>query len=257
MWRAERKPWSLLSGNEQSGIYRSKDAGDSWDKVEAGLPDGVVGRAAIAISPADSSRVWVLIEAEGDRGGLYRSDDGGDSFERINGDAKLRQRPWYYIHIFADTRDPNVIYGLNVRFFKSIDGGKSFDTQIQVQHGDNHDLWVSPDDPAVMISGNDGGASVSFDGGTTWSWQMNQPTAEIYRVFVDEQWPYRIYGSQQDNSTISVPSQGRVAWNRMPPDWYSVGGCESGHIAIDPRNTGRRLRGLLRRQHQSRRRRQG
>ncbi len=237
MWRAERKPWSLLSGNEQSGIYRSKDAGDSWDKVEAGLPDGVVGRAAIAISPADSSRVWVLIEAEGDRGGLYRSDDGGDSFERINGDAKLRQRPWYYIHIFADTRDPNVIYGLNVRFFKSIDGGKSFDTQIQVQHGDNHDLWVSPDDPAVMISGNDGGASVSFDGGTTWSWQMNQPTAEIYRVFVDEQWPYRIYGSQQDNSTISVPSQGRVAWNRMPPDWYSVGGCESGHIAIDPRNT--------------------
>ncbi len=237
MWRAERKPWSLLSGNEESGIYRSRDGGDSWSKVEAGLPDGVVGKAAIAISPADSKRIWVLIEAEGERGGLYRSDDGGDSFKRINGDAELRQRPWYYIHIYADTKDPNVIYGLNVRFFKSIDGGKSFDTQIQVQHGDNHDLWVSPDDPAVMISGNDGGASVTFDGGKSWSWQMNQPTAEIYRVFVDDHWPYRIYGSQQDNSTISVPSQGRVAWNRVPPDWYAVGGCESGHIAIDPRNT--------------------
>ena len=120
--------------------------------------------------------------------------------------------------------------------FKSVDGGKTFPRQFRPPHGDNHDLWINPDNPNNMIEANDGGANVSFDGGDSWSWQMNQPTAEIYRVFVDDQWPYRVYGSQQDNSTISVPSAGRTAWNRMPPNWYSVGGCESGHIAIDPRD---------------------
>ena len=125
---------------------------------------------------------------------------------------------------------------LNVGFFRSVDGGRTFAEGIRVPHGDNHDLWINPDDPLNMVQGNDGGANVTFDGGKSWSWQMNQPTAEIYRLVVDQQWPYRVYGSQQDNSTISVPSQGFVAWNRMPPDWNDVGGCESGHIAVDPRD---------------------
>ena len=235
-WRVERKPWALLSGNEDGGIFKSTDGGDSWNKLEGGLPTGLVGKIAVTVSPANSNRVWALIEAEGERGGVFRSDDAGEKWTRINGEAKLRQRPWYYLHIFADPRDENTVYALNTGFYKSIDGGKTFPIQSRVPHGDNHDLWINPNDPKVMINANDGGANVSFDGGESWSWQMNQPTAEIYRVFVDNQWPYRVYGPQQDNSTISVPSHGMVAWNRMPPEWYDVGGCESGHIAFDPDN---------------------
>lgn len=233
-WRAERKPWTMISGSEDGGIYRSTDGGDNWARVEGGLPtEGLIGKSAVAISPANSNRIWVLLEAEGETGGLYRSDDGGESWNRINGDANLRQRPWYYIHIFADPHDENTVYGLNVGFHKSIDGGKTFPERIRVPHGDNHDLWINPDDPQNMINANDGGANVSFDGGKSWTGQRNQETAEIYRVFVDDQWPYRIYGSQQDNSTISVPSRGGFS---VVPDWYSVGGCESGHIAVDPRD---------------------
>lgn len=235
-WRAERKPWALISGNEEGGIFKTTDGGDNWEQLEGGLPTGLVGKIAVTVSPANPERVWALIEAEGERGGVYRSDDAGESWSRINGDAKLRQRPWYYLHIYADPKDENTVYGLNTGFYKSIDGGKTFPIRITVPHGDNHDLWMNPNDPNTMINANDGGANISFDGGKSWSWQMNQPTAEIYRVFVDDQWPYRVYGPQQDNSTISVPSHGEVAWNRMPPEWYSVGGCESGHIAIDPRD---------------------
>jgi len=235
-WRAERKPWSLISGNEKGGIWKTTDGGDSWTKLEGGLPTGLVGKIDVSVSPANSNRVWALIEAEGERGGLYRSEDAGSSWKRINGDANLRQRPWYYIHIYADPQDENTVYALNTGFYKSIDGGVTWDTQISVPHGDNHDLWLNPDNPLNMINANDGGANVSFNGGGSWSWQMNQPTSEIYRVFVDNDWPYRIYGSQQDNSTISVPSQGGFGFNRGFPDWYSVGGCESGHIAIDPRD---------------------
>ncbi len=234
-WAAERKPWAMNSGSEDGGIYRSVDAGDNWKRLEGGLPTGLVGKTSVAVSPANSNRVWVLIEAEGDNGGVFRSDDAGESWTRINGDASLRQRPWYYIHIYADPKDENTVYALNTRFYKSIDGGKTFDQRITVPHGDNHDLWINPDDPMNMINANDGGANVSFNGGGAWSSIRNQPTAEIYRVFVDDQWPYRIYGSQQDNSTISVPSRaapGRV----VARDWYSVGGCESGHIAVDPRD---------------------
>ncbi len=232
-WRAERKPWTMISGSEDGGIYRSRDGGDTWDRVEGGLPTGLVGKTAIAISPPNPDRIWVLLEAEGERGGLYRSDDGGESWNRINGDANLRQRPWYYIHIYADPRDENTVYGLNVGFHKSIDGGRTFPERITVPHGDNHDLWINPDDPMNMVNANDGGANVSFDGGKSWTDLNGQETAEIYRVFVDDQWPYRIYGSQQDNSTISVPSRGGFG---VVPDWYSVGGCESGHIAVDPRD---------------------
>ncbi len=235
-WRAERKPWTIISGGDEGGIWKSTDGGDNWEKLAGGLPEGTQGKIGVAVSPANSSRVWALIEAEGEKGGVYRSDDAGKSWSRLNGEAKLRQRPWYYTHIYADPTNENTVYVLNVGMFKSVDGGKTFPHQFRPPHGDNHDLWINPNNSANMIEANDGGANVSFDGGDSWSWQMNQPTAEIYRVFVDEQWPYRVYGSQQDNSTISVPSSGRVAWNRMPPNWYSVGGCESGHIAIDPRD---------------------
>jgi photosystem II stability/assembly factor-like uncharacterized protein len=236
-WRVERKPWALLSGNEKGGIWKTTNGGDTWDKLEGGLPTGLVGKIDVTVSPANSDRVWALIEAEGDRGGVYRSDDAGESWRRINGDAKLRQRPWYYIHIFADPLDENTVYSLNTGFYKSIDGGRTFDFQYRVPHGDNHALWINPDNPVNMINGNDGGANVTFNGAESWTWQMNQPTSEIYRVFVDQEWPYRIYGSQQDNSTISVSSQGGGGgFNRGFPDWYSVGGCESGHIAIDPRD---------------------
>ncbi len=235
-WRAERKPWSMISGSEEGGLWKSTDGGDNWEKLEGGLPEGMVGRIGVAVSPADSSRVWALVEAPDGKGGLYRSDDAGKKWRKVNDDAKLKQRPWYYTHVYADPRDADTVYALNTGFYKSVDGGKTFPWSSRVPHGDNHDLWLNPDNPSNMINSNDGGANVSFDGGESWSWQMNQPTAEIYRVFVDNQWPYRIYGSQQDNSTISVPSFGFVAWNRQPPDWYPVGGCESGHIAIDPRN---------------------
>ncbi len=234
-WRAERKPWTLISGNEQGGIWKSTDAGDTWEKLAGGLPTGLLGKIDVTVSPANSDRVWALIEAEGDRGGVYRSDNAGESWSRINGEANLRQRPWYYIHIYADPVDADTVYALNTGFYKSIDGGRTFDTQIQVPHGDNHDLWVNPDNPKNMINGNDGGANVSFNGGQSWTWQMNQPTSEIYRVFVDDDWPYRIYGSQQDNSTISIPSRGGGGFGTFP-DWYPVGGCESGHIGIDPRD---------------------
>ena len=237
-WAAERKPWAMNSGSEDGGIYRSVDAGDkdTWKRLEGGLPTGIVGKTSVAVSPANSDRVWALIEAEGDEGGVFRSDDGGDKWTRINGEANLRQRPWYYIHIYADPQDENTVYALNTGFYKSIDGGKTFDQRIRVPHGDNHDLWINPDNPENMINANDGGANVSFDGGGAWSSIRNQPTAEIYRVFVDDQWPYRIYGSQQDNSTISVPSRAAGGFGQVVPDWYSVGGCESGHIAIDPRD---------------------
>ncbi len=237
-WRVERKPWTLLSGNESGGIWKSTDGGDNWTQLGGGLPTGMLGKIDVAASPANSNRVWALIEAEGERGGLYRSDNAGSSWRRVNGDANLRQRPWYYIHLHADPQNENVVYVLNTGFYRSIDGGVTFPQQISVPHGDNHDLWINPDNPENMINSNDGGANVSFNGGQSWSWQMNQPTAQMYRVFVDDDWPYRVHGSQQDNSTISVPSNGGGGGFGFgfPPDWYSVGGCESGHIAIDPRD---------------------
>ncbi len=168
-WRAERKPWSVISGSEEGGIFKTTDGGDNWVKLEGGLPTGMVGRTSVSVSPANPNRVWVLIEAEGESGGVYRSEDGGESWHRINGDANLRQRPWYYIHIFADPKDENIVYALNTGFYKSVDGGKTFDIQIEDPHGDNHDLWINPNDNQIMVNANDGGGNVSFNGGQAWS----------------------------------------------------------------------------------------
>ncbi|WP_445665562.1 WD40/YVTN/BNR-like repeat-containing protein [Fodinibius sp. AD559] len=235
MWRAERKPWTLIDGGPEGGVWKTVDGGDTWEKLNKGLPSGTLGRIGVAVSPADPDRVWVLLEGDEEKeGGLYRSEDAGQSFERINRSHKLRSRAWYYMHVHADPQDSETVYISNAGFYKSTNGGEDF-KEVETPHGDNHDLWINPHDNRKMINGNDGGANVSKNGGQSWSTQRNQPTAEFYRATVDDQFPYRVYGAQQDNSTISVPS-----WN--PGDitpkqhWYSVGGGESGHIAVKPDN---------------------
>lgn len=235
LWTAERKPWTLIDGSDEGGVWKSKNGGESWEKLGGGLPNGLAGRVGIAVSPVNSKRVWVFQEAKNEaKGGLYRSDDGGKSFERVNRDHNLRQRAWYYSRIYADPQDEHTVYCLNVGFYRSIDGGKNFE-RIQTPHGDNHALWINPDHPLIMVEGNDGGACVTFNGGKTWTTQNNQPTAEFYRVTTDNQFPYRVYGAQQDNSTMSVPSRNQDALTPLQ-NWYAVGGGESGHIAVDPRN---------------------
>ncbi len=231
-WQVVRKPWTLESGGPGSSLYRSTDGGDTWTKLTKGLPEGTWGKVGVAASAARPGRVWALVEA--DKGGLYLSDDWGDSWKKVNDDNALRQRAWYYTEVFADPKAADTVYVLNVRFHKSVDGGKSF-TTLRVPHGDNHDLWIDPDDPLRMVEGNDGGATVTFDGGATWSTVMNQPTAQFYRVATDDRFPYRVYGAQQDNSTVSIRSRSRGG-SIGASDWYDVGGCESGWVAPLPKD---------------------
>lgn len=234
-WTVERKPWTLIDGSEEGGVWKSVDGGDSWNRLEGGLPSGLQGRVGVTVSPANSKKVWVIQEtADEKKGGIYRSDDGGKTFSRVNRDHEFRQRHWYYNRIFAHPTDENTVFVVNVGFHKSIDGGKSF-SRLRTPHGDNHALWINPENPNIMIEGNDGGACVTLNGGETWSSQNNQPTAEFYRIAVDNQWPYRVYGAQQDNSTMSVSSMPQADL-MATQDWYSVGGGESGHIAVDPRD---------------------
>ncbi len=234
LWEAQRYPYQLISGGEGSGIFKSTDGGDTWDELtnNPGLPTGLKGRIGITVSPARPSRVWAVIEAE--QGGLFRSDDGGATWKMVSDSPDLRQRPWYYMHLFADPIEAETVYCLNLGMWKSTDGGSNFQ-EIPTPHGDNHDLWIDPNNTQRMIEGNDGGANVSFNGGVTWSSIYNQPTAQLYHVITDNQFPYRIYGAQQDNSTISVPSHsdGGAITN---DECYPVGGGESGYIAIDPRD---------------------
>jgi photosystem II stability/assembly factor-like uncharacterized protein len=232
MWQVVRTPWSLNSGGGGgSGLYRSTDGGSTWNHLEGhGLPSGLMGRIGVTVSAADSNRVYAMVESK--EGGLYRSDDGGDNWIRINEDGRLRQRAWYFSHIFADPRSADTVYVLNTGMFRSTDAGRTFNL-LPAPHGDHHGLWIDPDDPMRLINGNDGGATVSTDGGATWSTQYNQPTAQFYHVITDNQWPYYIYGAQQDNSTIAIKSyddDGVIGRQ----DWYAVGGGESGYIAPYP-----------------------
>lgn len=232
MWTAERKPWNLVSGSEESGLFKTTDGGNTWTKLEGGLPGPLVGKIEVSVSRSRPNRVYALVEAE--EGGLYRSDDAGATWTYVNADQGLRARPWYYNHIHADPQEPDMVYVSAEDFWKSTDGGETFQL-VQVPHGDCHDLWINPDDNAVMIEGNDGGANVSYNGGLSWSTIMNQPTGEFYRVTVDNQFPYRVYGGQQDNSALSVPSRTGTGGISIQ-NWYSVAGGESAHIAVDPRN---------------------
>ena len=235
LWRAERKPWTILSGGDESGLFRSKDGGDTWEKVTVGLPTGLVGKIAVEISPANPDRVWALVEAEGAARGLYRSDDGGESFKQVSEQISLTYRPWYYTHLTADPKNENKLYVNNETLWVTVDGGENFEP-LRTPHGDNHAQWIHPDEPDLMVQGNDGGANVSQDGGQTWSSQTNQPTAELYQVAVDNAFPYRLYGAQQDNSTISVPS--RLSRRPLDPkqNWLEVSGCETGPVVPDPRD---------------------
>ena len=232
MWHTYRTPWTIHSGSMDGGVYRSTDGGDTWQRMTRGLPaDVMVGKTAVSVSPANPNRVWALIEAADDRGGVYRSDNGGDTWTRTNSQRALQQRAWYYIHIHADPNNEDTVWASNVGFFKSTDGGRTFQ-QYGTPHSDNHDLWINPDNSDIMINANDGGANVSMNGAESWTGQMNQPTAEIYRVAVDNRHPYWVYGAQQDNSTVAIV--GAPGSGFGPDDFYPVGGGESGHIAFDP-----------------------
>ena len=231
-WEAVRQPHQLISGGEGSGLFKSTDGGDSWTEISRnkGLPKGLLGKIGVAVSPAKEGRVWAVIEA-GD-GAVFRSDDGGQTWEKLSEEGNLRARPWYYMHIFADPQDAETLWVLNVRAWKSIDGGKSF-FEVSIPHGDNHDHWIDPRNPQRMINGNDGGACVSFNGGESWSSIYTQPTAEFYHVTTDHETPYRVYGAQQDNTTLSVPSRSPYG-AIIEAEYLEIGGGESGYIAVRP-----------------------
>ena len=236
LWQVYRRAWKMWGGGPFSGIYKSTDGGDTWTELtkNPGMPEGPIGKIGMAVSPADANRVWAIVEAP--EGGVFRSDDGGKSWERTNDDRKIRQRHFYYSRIVADPWDRETVYALNTRLYKSMDGGVTFDTQISTPHGDQHDLWIDPNDPKRMTNSNDGGGNVSINGGETWT-EQDYITTQLYHVNVTNDFPYHVCGAQQDNSTVCVPSDG---WNNMQargPNhgwYYSAGGGESGYITQHP-----------------------
>ncbi|MBX2815984.1 MAG: hypothetical protein KTR24_08300 [Saprospiraceae bacterium] len=237
MWRAERKPWTIISGGMQvGGIYKTTDAGASWTKLTNGLPQGLIGKSDLAVSPAQPDLLWALVEAPQGEGGVFRSDDAGASFELVSTKKQLLDRPFYYCNIDVNPLNPNSIYINSTAYWHSVDGGKNWQRK-QTPHGDNHDLWISPVDTLLQIQCNDGGANVTRDGGETWSSIHNQSTAELYQVNVDDQTPYWLYAGQQDNSTISVPSLPPYGAAGGPTAfWTAVGGCETGPAVPKPGN---------------------
>jgi photosystem II stability/assembly factor-like uncharacterized protein len=255
-WDHERTPWQIRSGGPGSGVWKTTDGGSTWERLgrgdggdegghgdpggrggrggEAGhggrLPE-LMGKVGVAVSPARPERVWAMVEA--DDGGLFRSDDAGKTWHRVNEERELRARAWYYTDVFADPKDPDTVWVLNAPILRSTDGGRTFH-RVRQAHGDNHDLWINPNDPRYLVEANDGGAIVSTNGGETWSTENNQPTAQFYRVDTDDTFPFRVYGGQQDNSTVAIASAAPGGIGRQ--DWFEVGGCESAHVAFDPKD---------------------
>jgi photosystem II stability/assembly factor-like uncharacterized protein len=231
MSRLERKPWTIISGGREGGFYKSTDGGEHFTKISNGLPNELIGKANLAVTNANPNRIYALVEAK-PGGGFYRSDDAGQTWALINSQGTLIQRPFYYTTLGADPSNADVVYAGAEGFFKSTDAGKTF-TPFRTPHGDNHDIWINPKDSQIMIQSNDGGANISTDGGRTWSSQMNQPTAEIYGIWVDNQFPYKLYGAQQDNTTLIISSQAEPF---STTDWRTGPGCETGPIMPHPAN---------------------
>ncbi|MGE5361941.1 MAG: WD40/YVTN/BNR-like repeat-containing protein [Bacteroidales bacterium] len=231
MSRLERKPWTIISGSRDGGFYKSTDGGATFTKIVNGLPNELIGKGNLAVTPAKPDRLYALVEAK-PGGGFYRSDDAGQSWTLVNSQPSLITRPFYYTTLGADPSNPDVVYAGAESFFKSSDAGKTF-TSMRTPHGDNHDIWVNPKNPNIIVQSNDGGANVSTDGGRTWSSQTNQPTAEIYGVWLDEEFPYKLYGAQQDNTTLIISSQ---ADPYSLSDWRTGPGCETGPIMPHPKN---------------------
>ena len=233
LWQARRQPWFFSSGGPGSGLYRSEDNGVTWKHLEGnGLPDGILGKIGVAVSGADPNRIYAIIEAK--EGGLYRSDDAGQHWSRVNEDGRFRQRAWYFSKVYADPKSADTVYLLNTGLFRSVDGGKNF-TLLPARHGDHHGFWIDPQNPLRVANANDGGASISTDGGKAWTTQNNQPTAQFYHVAVDNAFPYHIYGAQQDNSNVGITSRtdsGTIGRE----DWFQAGGGECGFVVPDPRD---------------------
>ena len=218
IWQTRRTFWSIDSGGPDSGLWRSRDGGDTWENIShrPGMPDGILGKIGVSVSPARSGRVFAIVEAEGRKRGLYRSDDIGETWEKVSSKPDLGWRPWYYQHVIAHPTDADEVFVMNMKAWRSIDGGKTFE-EFHTPHGDNHALWIDPTNPDRMIGCDDGGAWVSFNAGESWSTIYNQLTAQFYHVATDDQFPYMVYGSQQDNSSIAVPSQDRSAARSTGP----------------------------------------
>ena len=238
LWRGERKPWTIISGSSEGGVYKSTDAGKTWNKLTKGLPTGLVGKVDFAVSPANPEVVYVNIEASDDQGGLYRSNDRGVSWEFVSDNSNLTNRPFYYTNIYANPLNEDVVYNMALRFLKSFDGGKTW-VRLNTPHGDNHDLWINPNDTSIWIQSNDGGANITLNNGKSWSTQFNQPTAELYQVEVDDQFPYWLYAGQQDNySTVAVPSEPPVSVQAGSNSYIlNTGGCETGPAVPKPGNS--------------------
>lgn len=236
-WKAERKPWTILSGGiKEGGLYKSTDGGATWNKLEKDLPQGLIGKADLAVSPADPDRLYALIEAPEGEGGLFRSDDRGASFKLVSTKKQLLDRPFYYCNVDVNPQNANTLYVSATQFWKSVDGGKNW-IRESTPHGDNHEIWINPNDSMMMVQANDGGVNVSLNNGKSWSTQNNQPTAELYQIEVDDQFPYWVYAGQQDNTTLTLPV--------LPPFsapsgstgyWRVAGGCETGPAVPKPGN---------------------